>query len=402
MSSTFNPNGFSWHLLTRSISYDREFLLQFMEVCTEKPDVPLGVVGLETVSGQPHYPLSRGSGRHRITPQSMPLQAPKSSFQLDIPGGSAAANFSLTSNERVAAVQPSTSYMTVGPTGKRIRSKRGKECNKLNDAHDANTESVTPLVASANRWTKQPLTGVGLNIERKVKALLNKLTMAKFDPVSDRIVEWANKSEVEKDGRALILVTRLVFESATRTTWPEMYALLCRKIMEKISPNVQDDGIRDAGGKPIIGGQLFRKFLLNHCKKDFERCWAAIGSEDTPIKKASETSSKVEFYSDEYAAQKARRQALGLVQFIGELYKLQMLTERVMHEYIKIFLTNNPEEVEIEGLCRLLTTAGKLLDKPKARANIDVYFAKVEKLRKNDNVVPRIRFMLQVNSTLCL
>jgi translation initiation factor 4G len=37
-------------------------------------------------------------------------------------------------------------------------------------------------------------------------------------------------------------------------------------------------------------------------------------------------------YSDEYyAVQKAKRQGLGL-KFIGELFKLQMLTERIMHD----------------------------------------------------------------------
>ena len=57
-------------------------------------------------------------------------------------------------------------------------------------------------------------------------------------------------------------------------------------------------------------------------------------------------------YSDEYyTAQKAKRQSLGLVKFIGEHFKLQMLTERIMHECIKKLLSNvdNPEEEEIES-----------------------------------------------------
>ena len=64
----------------------------------------------------------------------------------------------------------------------------------------------------------------------------------------------------------LIQVIRLVFEKAMDdATWSEMYARLCRKTMEQISTNVQDDGIktRNSEGKPITGGQLFRKYLLN-------------------------------------------------------------------------------------------------------------------------------------------
>ena len=52
-------------------------------------------------------------------------------------------------------------------------------------------------------------------------------------------------------------------------------------------------------------------------------------------------------YSDEYyAAQKAKRQGLGLIKFIGELFKLQMFTERIMHECVKKLLGNvdNTEE----------------------------------------------------------
>ena len=62
-------------------------------------------------------------------------------------------------------------------------------------------------------------------------------------------------------------VIKLVFEKATdEATWFEMYARLCRKMMEQISPKVQDDGIRNDEGKLTADGQLFRKYLLNRCQ----------------------------------------------------------------------------------------------------------------------------------------
>ena len=64
-----------------------------------------------------------------------------------------------------------------------------------------------------------------------------------------------------------------MFEKATdEATWLEMYARLSRKMIEQISPKVQDDGIKN-NKKPITGRQLFRKYLLNHCQEDFECCW---------------------------------------------------------------------------------------------------------------------------------
>lgn len=286
-------------------------------------------------------------------------------------------------------------------------------------------EPVAPLEVSANRWTPGSLVKKGPAVEqdspevvdRKVRALLNKLTMERFDTISDQIIAWANKSEKEQDGRTLIQVIKLVFEKATdEATWSEMYARLCRKMMEQISPNVRDDGIKNPEGKPIAGGQLFRKYLLNRCQEDFERGWAAKdataaaaaskATQDHAAKAAAEANKGAEgegesaLYSEEYyAAQKAKRQGLGLIKFIGELFKLQMLTERIMHECVKKLLGNveNPEEEEIESLCKLLTTVGQILDTPKARAHMDVYFSRMKELTKSHNVNSRMQFMLQVS-----
>ena len=54
-----------------------------------------------------------------------------------------------------------------------------------------------------------------------------------------------------------------------------------------------------------------------------------------------------------------------------------MLTERNMHECIKKLLSNvdNPEEEEIESLCKLLTTVGHAINTSKARGHMDVYFS---------------------------
>ncbi|KAH9919379.1 armadillo-type protein [Fomitopsis serialis] len=247
-------------------------------------------------------------------------------------------------------------------------------------------EPVAPLEHSTNRWqptshSKKPQQVEPDSpdvVDRKVRALLNKLTMERFDSISDQIIAWANKSEYEHDGRTLIQVIRLVLGNATdEARWSEMYARLCRKMMEQISPKVQDEGIKNAEGKPIAGGQLFRKYLLNGHKATADRAARDAADKDEDGETA--------LYSEEYyAAQKAKRQGLGLIKFIGELFKLQMLTERIMHEC----------EEEIESLCMHLTTVGQSLDTPKARAHMDVYFARMKELTKDPNVKPRMQFML--------
>ncbi|TFK74623.1 hypothetical protein BDN72DRAFT_788870 [Pluteus cervinus] len=453
--------------------YDREFLLQFMALCKEKPAMlpPLDAIGLEPVD-QSSLSMSRGgSGRHNRQSASAISRSgsiglgfsPSQSFNkpgsastlssmgqfttfkpsgedrfhtftagrvVSAPGPAFASNRGPSSMQRTPSQggpgAPSPSNRTRSKRGDKRPDGKGSQQQSHGSSFGSQTptnlqgglEPVAPLQATANRWDRKAIAGGDPDspelVERKVKGLLNKLTMEKFDSISDQIIDWANKSEKEKDGRTLIQVIKLVFEKATdEATWSEMYARLCRKMMEQISSKVQDDGIKNTEGKPIAGGQLFRKYLLNRCQEDFERGWVAKeaavaaaankAAEDKAAKAANEKSKdegadEVALYSEEYyTLQKAKRQGLGLIKFIGELFKLQMLTERIMHECVKKLLGNveNPEEEEIESLCKLLTTVGQSLDTPKARAHMDVYFSRMKELTKSGNVSPRMQFMLQ-------
>ncbi|KAH8110343.1 armadillo-type protein [Phellopilus nigrolimitatus] len=142
-------------------------------------------------------------------------------------------------------------------------------------------------------------------------------------------------------------------------------------MMEQISPD----------GKPITGGLLFRKYPLNRCQEDFERGWkhkesaaaAAMTLLLPPEKEENKESGETPQFSEEYyAVQKAKQQGLGLVKFIGELFKLQMLTGCIMHECIKKLSSSviNYEEEEIESLC-----------------------IRMKKLAKSSNVLSRMQFM---------
>lgn len=70
----------------------------------------------------------------------------------------------------------------------------------------------------------------------------------------------------------------------------------------------------------------------------------------------------------EEAKDKARRRSIGNIKFIGELFKLKMLTEAIMHDCVVKLLKNHDEE-SLECLCRLLTTIGKDLDFEKAKVS---------------------------------
>lgn len=189
-----------------------------------------------------------------------------------------------------------------------------------------------------------------------------------------------------------------------------MYALLCRKMMDMISPNIQDESVRNSAGQPIVGGHLFRKYLLNRCQEDFQRGWVVEdGTTNTvrkiphPVARGTANEGKgaegtIQYLEKYDAVQEARRRGLGVVKFMGELFKLSMMTERIMHECVKQLLTSieNPEEEDIESLCLLLLTVGQAMDTERARNHMNVYFARMAELNRGNSISLRVKGLVQV------
>lgn len=142
----------------------------------------------------------------------------------------------------------------------------------------------------------------------------------------------------------------------------------------------------------------FRKLLLNRCQKEFEKDKdddEIFEKKQKELEAASGDEEKQRLIEElEEAKDKARRRSLGNIKFIGELFKLKMLTEVIMHDCIVKLLKNHDEE-SLECLCRLLSTIGKDLDFEKAKPRMDQYFNQMEKIIKERKTTSRIRFMLQ-------
>ena len=237
-------------------------------------------------------------------------------------------------------------------------------------------------------------------VEYNVNALLNQLTVENFDSVSDKIISWTNKSEDEKDARTLFWITKLVFERSMEEATSEAGARLCKKMTEHISPKIQNDGFRDPEGKPIPGGQLFRKFLLNRCQENFEREWVA---KDEALQVSGELKGEQANSMDATPTQleQAKRHRLRVIRFIGELFKVGVVTERVVHKCVQKLLSNVDNEGDIEIVCELFTAVGSILDTQKAKAHMDVYFSRMIEITRKPSLAPRLQLMLQVSSLFC-
>ncbi|KAL7400527.1 hypothetical protein ABVT39_013470 [Epinephelus coioides] len=219
---------------------------------------------------------------------------------------------------------------------------------------------------------------------KRVRSILNKLTPQKFQQLMKQVTELTIDTEERLKG-----VIDLTFEKAiSEPDFSVAYANMCRCLM---GLKVQTT---DKPGATVN----FRKLLLNRCQKEFEKDKdddEIFEKKQKELEAASVAEEKQRLIDElQEAKDKARRRSLGNIKFIGELFKLKMLTEVIMHDCIVKLLKNHDEE-SLECLCRLLSTIGKDLDFEKAKPRMDQYFNQMEKIIKERKTSSRIRFMLQ-------
>ncbi|XP_063608072.1 eukaryotic translation initiation factor 4 gamma 2-like [Penaeus indicus] len=162
-----------------------------------------------------------------------------------------------------------------------------------------------------------------------------------------------------------------------------MYAQLCKRLSEE-APNFD----------PPDGPCTFNRLLLSKCQDEFERRRRA-----SEIWDGSEGSALSAEQEEERAA--AKRKMVGNLRFIGELGKLEIIHESILHRCIQQLLEKRRSRPmvdlaeDLECLCQIMKTCGKVLDKPKAKNLMDQYFERMYQLSSNMELLSRVRFMLQ-------
>ncbi|KAI0024916.1 hypothetical protein F4780DRAFT_483115 [Xylariomycetidae sp. FL0641] len=425
-----------------SFKYDPGFLLQFKGVFTEQPSLDFHqqvktLIG-DGESGRSASVRTPATGRQGSRPGSG-FPGPIGSFNVaptgrTLPPGTTSQQRFEMADKRVPSMANFTrpggafpggnsmsrtpsSGMGSMPHSPRERSKRQpSKQNTFNAKAEAQAAKTMPLTAnmkiealptSSTGWKPSSVgkSNLAANtqsahmdpamVQRKVKAALNKMTPENFERISEQILQIAAQSKDETDGRTLRQVIQLTFEKATdEAHWASMYAKFCKRMLETMSPEIRDESIKDKTGQVVSGGALFRKYLLNRCQEEFERGWKV----DLPKESEDKKPGEAVMLSDEYyVAAAAKRRGLGLVQFIGELYKLGMLTERIMHECVRklVDYSGVPDEAEVESLSKLLRTIGANLDATdKGKIMMDAYFQRIQGMIDMPELPSRLQFML--------
>ncbi|WAR13850.1 IF4G1-like protein [Mya arenaria] len=284
--------------------YDREFLLQFQfeSQATTKP------AGLPDI---PDIVLDKPIGAGRQFSREMQGGGGKSDFDFTPnyvwqggPGGGG-GGVGGGRGSRGMPRQPSTQKNKSGPGPRQINLSISKTEVELHKAKAA--WKPGRLEPGSKKETEEESDAATEDLYKKTRSILNKLTPQKFQVLVSQMQALKIDTEDKLKG-----VIDLVFEKAiSEPNFSVAYANMCRCL--------------------------------------------SMESKAAELKKELE-----------YEESMAKRRSLGNIRFIGELFKLKMLTENIMHDCVfKLLRTKDPESLEC--LCRLLTTIGKELDTDKAK-----------------------------------
>ncbi|KAF1319728.1 Eukaryotic translation initiation factor, partial [Globisporangium splendens] len=216
---------------------------------------------------------------------------------------------------------------------------------------------------------------------KEAKAILNKLSIEKFEKLSNELIAVAVRNIDVLTG----VIETIILKAKMEWHFSTMYAELCTKMSRTQMPSVTIDGdvVEDTN-------KLFRRLLLKRCEQEFL---------ETPSREGFELLSEEELAEKELII---KRGVLGHIRFVGELFKLRMIKSRIMHQCVANLFgdTENPDEESLECLTKLLTTIGQVFEMNVSGeaelAAIVQYYAVIEALSKDSaRLSTRIRFMLQ-------
>jgi len=297
--------------------------------------------------------------------------------------------------DRVAAIQTIASQPRIGGDVTPKGPKKEKETAPP-------AEQCAPLVVNdETRWKAKVFTGDKAieadtisdeDVLKKALLILNKLSLTKFDKLSDAFIQTGICRNEECLKGAIGLV---VDKAQQEPHFSAMYARLCVKLSK-----TPMEALGEQEGKK---GKKFKKMLLTRCQDEFEQ--------DTATKIEAACKGITDEEEITYRTNLIKKDYLGHMRLIGELYKGDLVSIRIILSVIPHLLDLEEGEVDeekVECFTKLMTTIGANLDAQcKSLAAVGKTSSAVALKECWDHVVElstakgpgsvssRIRFMLQ-------
>ena len=247
-----------------------------------------------------------------------------------------------------------------GPSPVRIREFKLKRQERPEEPQNA----WKPRIASKKDEALDPVQQTA-EFMKKIRSILNKLTPTNMDRLLQRIKELQLDINTEE---RLAGVVELFFEKiVAEPVFSPTYASMCNALLQMEVPS-------SVNPAEMI---TFRMLLLRKCQSEFKK--ASAGD---------------------------HKQSLGNVRFIGELFKLGIISLEIMKKCISALFAQPDDEESLERLCTLLNTVGKDLEQQLSSGNtyksttsgqkvMDPFFSSLEAVGYNRKISNRTRFMIQ-------
>lgn len=209
-------------------------------------------------------------------------------------------------------------------------------------------------------------------ITRRVRSVLNKLTLEKFGPLLQQLMECGVSTQEHLE----ILMHEIMEKATTQHHFVGMYTNLCTILHDWAAENSIGDSSKGS----------FKKILLNECQNSFER----------HLKRPEKLK---ELTGEDLieAEVKYKTARVGNIRFVGALLAKSMVASQVIFKVTGELLKSPPEPDALESLCAFLTTIGPIFDRPdwKHKTTLDHVFKEIEGLKRDQERIPaRIRCLL--------
>mmetsp|Transcript_60903 Transcript_60903/g.132109 ORF Transcript_60903/g.132109 Transcript_60903/m.132109 type:complete len:976 (-) Transcript_60903:111-3038(-) len=249
--------------------------------------------------------------------------------------------------------------------------------------------TVAPLAVSPTSWAAQIRkskevdddTTADATFVRELRSTLNKLTVEKFEPLSERLI--VQISESTRPNRGIPALMQLVFEKATtQHHFINMYVSLCVKLHRWLTENELSES------QTKTSQTNFKRILLNQCQNSFEQYLEPPEGFDG-LEGADLLEAQVKY----------KTKMLGNIRLVGELIRHGMLVPKIALSVAFELARDDPavREERLETLAVFLETIGPLLDDPNWAhfAAFQGIFAEVERCIRSPELPSRIRFLLR-------
>lgn len=246
-----------------------------------------------------------------------------------------------------------------------------------NERHNILRPDMSQISVS-DRVSLLSLTAASLtpNVEVQIKWLLGEIAKTRFEDNALQLVAYASALEKEKDGTLLALVLDLIFWNVREDMGsPFIHSRLCKIIAQEILPTVQDRRTYGSDGKPVMGADLVRCYLLDRCYREVGRAWSEKRNADNDVS-ASEDGDSLSVAT----ADKSSRRWAGLARFIHAMFQESLVEEEVMHYCIeRLLLPDKQTFAEASAAYNILRQANGLR-MYNNRDRMDAYYVRIKEL----------------------